>query len=367
MKTKYLKTLRGLLDNYHMNDLEKDDIVSDYSEMYDNWLNYGMSEEEVEEKLGKPSVIIAELTEGYKTVKHVKDVKASSKNSKIIAITPFISLVAFFILGFGFNGWIYAWLVFLLIPVTAIVVEMGKDPHKLTALMPFIALVTFFVLGFVYNLWHPGWVVFLAIPIVAIFTERKGIGFLNTLVALSPLVVLAVFLYIGFEHNMWVPGWTLFLIVPALGALNEKNKLKMLLWEVFIISGVAGYLYWGYTYDQWDYAALAFVPLALYALLQDTNAVIKMPREYKLLSLAAAIIFFGLGALTGEWGYVWIVFLAIPVFAIMKETKGNERTIALTPFIALVIFFTLGWFLGWWAFSWLAFLLIPVVAIIKEA
>ena len=50
MKTEYLSELRLLLDKYQMSNTEKDDIIDDYSEMYDNWIEYGMGEEEVEVK-----------------------------------------------------------------------------------------------------------------------------------------------------------------------------------------------------------------------------------------------------------------------------------------------------------------------------
>ena len=366
MKINYLNELRLLLDKYRMSIIEKDDIINDYSEMYDNWLDYGMKEDEVEDKLGEPDNIIIELVEGYKTVAHASKVKTSSKNSKLIAITPFISLVAFFIIGFGYNGWIYGWMAFLLIPISAIFLEMKQDSHRLTALMPFISLIAFFVLGFVYNLWHPGWLVFISIPLVAIFTERKKIGFLNTLVSLSPLVITVVFLYIGLEYNVWTPTWCLFLIIPALGVLNEKSKLRMFIWEVLIIGGVLSYLYFGYTFDEWGYALFSFVPLVAFGILIDNDGILQMDRKYKLVSLLAVLAFFALGFITKQWGYVWIVFLSIPVYAILTETKGNERTIAITPFIAVVIFFTLGWFFGLWAYAWLAFLIIPVVAIIKE-
>jgi len=103
MKNDYLGKLRVLLDKYQMSDTEKDDIINDYSEMYDNWVAYGMGEEEVEEKLGKPNSIIRELAEGYRKV-GAPSVEASKKNSKVIAITPFIALIAFFIIGFGFDG-----------------------------------------------------------------------------------------------------------------------------------------------------------------------------------------------------------------------------------------------------------------------
>ena len=41
MKSKYLKDLSILLDDYQMDRFEKQDIINDYSEMYDEWIGKG--------------------------------------------------------------------------------------------------------------------------------------------------------------------------------------------------------------------------------------------------------------------------------------------------------------------------------------
>ena len=95
-----------------------------------------MNDDEVEEKLGRPNKIIGSLVEGFKRVPRPVD-----KRTKLISVMPFISLVIFFVLGFAFDGWTYSWMAFLLIPMVAIVSEMGREsnPHISTALSPFIA------------------------------------------------------------------------------------------------------------------------------------------------------------------------------------------------------------------------------------
>jgi|LGVF01.2.fsa_nt_gb uncharacterized membrane protein len=368
MKNDYLKELRGLLNLYRMDDSEKEDIINDYSEMYDNWIDSGMSEDQVESKLGKPKSIISDLVEGYRKV--ISSAKANKGNSaKIIALSPFIATIIFLVIGFGYEGWIYGWMVFLIIPITAIVVELGrsKDPHIFTALSPFLSVIVFFVLGFGYDLWHPGWMIFTIIPVIAIFTDHKSIGRLNTLVSLSPFISGIGFLVLGFQYDLWQPGWLIFLLIPALGVLNEKKFIKVLIWETVIIGGAIAYLYIGYTFDEWVYSLLVFLPLIAYGMSQDDQGFRGMPKEYRIVVAITITLFVVLGLLTKEWGFVWLVFLIIPVFAINKEVEGNAKIISLMPFISLVIFFSLGWFLGLWAYSWAAFLLIPMVAIIKEA
>lgn len=367
MKNDYLSKLKLLLDQYQMDDTEKNDIIGDYSEMYDNWIEYGMSEDEVESKLGEPRSIISELVEGYRRVgASAKD--SENPNSKIIALTPFIALIIFFVGGFGYDAWAYAWTAFLIIPITAIILEMGraKDKHIITALSPFIALIAYGIIGFVYGYWHPGWLVFLIIPVIAIITEAKEIGFLNTLVSLSPFAAIVAFIFFGLD-DQWETGWLVFLAIPALGVLNEKSKFKVFIWEVLIIGGALGYLYIASINGDYRFAWLAFIPLIAYATFHDGNEIKEMPKDYRILVVAIILVYVVLGFWANAWGIAWLLFLLIPVYAIVKEVDGNAKLISLMPFISLTIFFSLGWFFELWAYSWLAFLLIPIVAIIKEA
>ena len=366
MKTEYLKILRELLDRYQMEEEEKQDIVNDYNDMYENYLDYGMTDFEVQDKLGKPKSIIGSLVEGYKRVP-----TKTTKSSKLIAIMPFISLVIFFIAGFVFEAWAYGWMAFLLIPVVAIVSEMGvkKGNHVTTALSPFAAVIVFFILGFGFNLWHPGWVVFLIIPVLGIFNSRDGMKPIELLTALSPFIALLAYVFLVVEYELWHPGWTVFILIPAVGLLNEKNVGKMLLSELLLLGGTAAYLYLGYTYqDMWGYAALTFLPFAAYSMyignvsLWDED----IPNGYKIVILASLITYFAVSFISGWWAITWIIFLAIPVYAISRETKGSERFIAITPFVAVTIFMLLGFIFGAWAWAWIAFLIIPISAILKS-
>lgn len=363
MKNDYLTRLRELLDRYQMEESEKQDIINDYDDMYENWLDYGLSDQEVEDKLGRPRSIIGSLVEGYKRVP-----RKPEKGSKFIAITPFISTVVFFILGFGFDGWIYAWMSFLLIPMSAIVINMRKDEHLLTALSPFIVSVAYFILGFYYNLWHPGWLVFLLIPVLGIFNSRKDMRFFELLTALSPFAAVIAYVYLG-SLGYWVEGWVVFLIIPAIGLLNEKNKLHMIISELLLIGGVIGYLALGFQFtDFWGWAALAFVPFVLFQMAIGNIQLWSgdVPNGYKYVIVLSIVVYFILSFLTADWAFTWVVFFAIPVYAINREVEGSEKWIALMPFASTLIFMALGYYFDLWAWSWLAFLLIPVTAILIE-
>lgn len=89
---------------------------------------------------------------------------------KIIAITPFVALIAFIILatyGYAHPGW----LVFLLIPLMPFAV--GKDKIRIT--YPLITIIIYVVIGVFFQWWHPGWVIFLTIPVYYILVTPKKV------------------------------------------------------------------------------------------------------------------------------------------------------------------------------------------------
>lgn len=362
MKRNYLDTLRTLLQQYQLEQTEISDILLDYEDMYDNWLSTGMTPQEVADKLGSPESIIKDLTDGVRR-KPVKQLK----RHKLIAVMPFISLIIFLIAGLGWGLWQYSWMAFLLIPVTAIVVEQGftKGGHFFTAISPFIAVVVFLVLGFTMDAWHPGWMIFLIIPVSGILQSRDGMNVITLLTALSPFASIIAFFFIG-EAGYWQQAWLVFLSIPMLGAFTESNKAKALLIEVLILSGIAGYLYIGYTYEEWGYALFAFTPAVIYMVLSGDIKIgfLQAPRDYKIVLVTALIIFLLIGLTIGYWHLAWLVFLSVPVYSIVKESRGKARIVALMPFVALILFFTVGFLLDGFVYAWVAFLIIPITAIL---
>ncbi len=366
MKNKYLEELKDLLNNYVMEEDEKNEIIGDYDEMYKGYLGKGMRDDEVERKLGSPRSIIRELTEGFKKVE-----KPLPGGEKVIALSPFVALIAFFILGFGFDLWHPGWIAFMIIPIVSIIVEMGKkrDEHLSTALSPFFAVLLFLYLGFYHNLWHPGWIIFIIIPMLGVWNSRRTLTKLDLLVSLSPFLAGIAFVVLGL-YGYWVEGWLVFLAIPMFGILHEKNKLKVLIWESLFIIGIVGYLYIGYTYtDMWGYAVLAFAPLTIYGIMTGNIKIglLQAPKNYKIIIIISTAVFLLLGFIFNLWGVAWLVFLAIPVYAINSEAPRKDRLVSTTPFVALVIFFVLGYFFDLWEYSWIAFLIIPVTAIVKNA
>lgn len=164
-KETYLKELRNYLEQKSVSTKDVETVISDYSELYDEAIDLGIDDQSIVEKLGSPKEIFVAI----------KDTLRFSKkgDNKLVAISPFIATILFFSIGFGLEGWSYAWLVYLLIPLTAIwSSEKGKE--KIIGSSPFVAVIIFFALGFIGGLWHPGWLIFLLIPFVAILLNEKG-------------------------------------------------------------------------------------------------------------------------------------------------------------------------------------------------
>ena len=90
---------------------------------------------------------------------------------KLSEIMPFVSLLIFLWVGFSTEVWHPTWLVFLLIPLTNILVERKLDARKMTGIA---ITVTYITLGILYDYWHPHWIMFLLIPIInTLFFPKK--------------------------------------------------------------------------------------------------------------------------------------------------------------------------------------------------
>ena len=364
MKRKYLNELKEKLVSYQASKKDMDDILADYDQLYEDALASGKTDEEVWQMLGNPDEIVDELRDTLQQKKE-KNIK-----TKIIAVMPFISLIVFFFLGFYQGLWHPGWMVFLSIPMTAILLQTRlKD--GLVALMPFLSVIIFLILGWGYGLWNPGWMVFLSIPVVAILlnTNMKDIP-----VAISPFVAVIAFMILGFYYDLWNPGWLVFLIIPMLGILHEKNIVKLVIYELSFVIAIGFYLYMGYIENTWTFGALGFLlPVAIglifgdiHIMVGDLNGVERKKAITMVSMILVAIgIFLSLGFGLGGWAWAWQVFLLIPVAAIVLFDKF--RFTAIMPFVAVILFFSLGYFLGLFHISWLAFLLIPITAIIENA
>lgn len=91
---------------------------------------------------------------------------------KIVAITPFVSLIAFILLAY-FDLAHPGWLVFLLIPLAPFLVGIEKIKFSYPLIIATIYVVFGIFTKFDWR-WHPGWVIFLTIPIYYILVPPKN-------------------------------------------------------------------------------------------------------------------------------------------------------------------------------------------------
>ena len=97
--------------------------------------------------------------------------------------------------------------------------RMNRIQLKIIAITPFVCLLAFLCLGFFLDAWHPGWVVFLLIPAVPYLIYAK------TIRVSIPIIAVAIFLTIGFVWGYWHPGWLVFLLIPIFEILFSGNSI----------------------------------------------------------------------------------------------------------------------------------------------
>lgn len=317
-KKLYLEALKDILMAHDIRNEEIKDVLLDYEQMYDDALQRGLSDEEVYNLLGEPKHVYYELRDTLSQ-------KAAKKHS-----------------------------------------------NKIVALMPFIAVITFMIIGLTTDVWHPTWMVFLLIPVTAILlnTTHK-----EKIVALSPFVAIIIFMLIGTYTDYWTPTWLVFLIIPISSMIYEKNNVKRIIFIGSLLIAAGFYLYMGYVYDDFMIGLFGFLLPAIVILYYTElkfELLIKDPLRRKngiiffIILVLSLTTFLSLGLFADGWGYSWMFVLLIPIASIFLFDKSKKFT-PYMPFIAVIIFYTLGYFFGLFEISWIAFLLIPIVAVIENA
>ena len=149
-----------------------------YGVTIDEMLNKDIEEshvfEETSDDTGKASFTIdAEFSNDDS---HTENNDASFLKGFPIAI---LATIIFFVLGFAFGLWHPAWIVFLIIPIFNFYTgkkrkKYGKDKRYpwLSFPYPVLATAIFLLIGFIWGGWVYAWLIFLTIPIWAFFASR---------------------------------------------------------------------------------------------------------------------------------------------------------------------------------------------------
>ncbi len=151
-------------------------IIKDYEELFDDYIAQGLSEVEAISKLGDPKDIVRALIEENKKImpSRTKDNVTLPRRggTKFIAAAPLLAVIIYMLLGFLLDAWHPGWLIFFIIPVSAILFTPYRKA-KLVALSPFIAITIFILLGtYVPHVYTYGWIIFLIIPLFGIFARK---------------------------------------------------------------------------------------------------------------------------------------------------------------------------------------------------
>ena len=327
-KAQFLQQLVETLRDYDFEDKEIKDIEMEYASMIDDALENGEDLESFINRMGNPKKLAKSLQKHKPT-----------RSSKLVEIMPFIATTLFFLLGFLANAWHPGWLVFLLIPVSAILTE---KPREWAGITTFVALTLFMLAGTYLNLWNPTWSLFLFIIVFS--TRKKPSSLVTGLKIYTAFSIIIYHLFVLAILNDW------------LGDMFAETSLW--LWV----------------------APLVFIPSIVLAFI---SGIVKISidisdhpkhRQYIIQLIAGltglSIVYVLLGVFANAWATGWVVYLLIPIVAIIRSKKDRFPLTEIMPFIATTLFILVGAYIrlpnggSSFALSWLFFLLIPVSGIL---
>lgn len=364
-KKLYLEELKDYFLNKNVIDSDVENIVDDYTELYDSALEHGLTDEEIYKKLGTPDKI-------YQSLKDTLSYRYVQKSNRMVALSPFVSIILFFILAYPLDLMEFSWMSFLLIPITAITFNV-KGRSKFIAYTPFLSIILFIFIGFYFGAWHPGWLVFLLIPVTAILLQSKG---RDKYIGLTPFIATAVYFLVSHlvSVEFYAYGYAVYAIIPLTALiLTKPNDKKNIL---LIITIVVGVILQQVLYHVLGYKNVAWTPyLGVLGIAMLLNGITfefgssewKTKVRPSLISGLVIVIIYLIVSFVFDdvWHWSWIILLTFPMARIFIRERFKQP-VAYMPFLSVIIFMILGTFFGLWAYAWLVFLSIPMVAIITN-
>ncbi len=165
------------------------------------------------------------------------------------------------------------------------------EPHErtgaesLTGVVAGVAAVgmtaVYLFLGFFLHLWHPGWLVFFLIPICALIAEaidskESGRFRWEVLTGVVAVGMTAVYLFLGCCLHLWHPGWLVFFLIPVWAIIAEAIDGKesgRLCWEdltgAVAVGVTAVYLFLGCCLHLWHPGWLVFLLIPIWAIIAE--------------------------------------------------------------------------------------------------
>jgi uncharacterized membrane protein len=325
-KQEFLAELQRKLKEYKYELTVIQDVLEDHQTMIEEAVERGRTEEEYIATLSTPKQIARSL-------KGVE--KRNEKENKVVKLSPFIAIIAFFLLGFLYSAWHPAWLVFLGIPIAGVLFEADDiGEHKLVALSPFIATIAFFLIG-TYNLTIWGytftfldaWLVFFIIPILGLVNDKTLLG----RISLIAFIVVPMIYFTLQVTNPSVYNLSLFLILAVFGPASGVIKIKM---DIEL--------------GRWRESPLKIIVVAI-----------------SLIIIAYAYAY--LGFFYDGWHPWWVLFLLLPmVILFISNDRDRQSLVAYSPFVSIIAFILVGHYFNAYQLSWLFILAIPILGVLED-
>ena len=364
-KDTYLSYLKDILDEFDISEEKKAEVLSDYDTQIEAAIENPHDAKKLETLFKDEASLRKELEKKYPKK------QAERRDHAIKALTPLFSLVLFLIMGMLFDAWHPGWMVFLLVPFTAITLDVSHAIHRGKRMLFIFALtlLAYLFLGLFYDLWHPGWLILTPAVMVGIVLLPE-LNPIQKLTALSPFISLNAFILIGYFTGVYSPTWTVFILMVAVGLLNEKRHAHRWILESLLLVSIGSYFLIGLWLHNWALALFAFLIFIIPAIFTG-HIHVKIQgfttRMERLAVLMSIIVFFLWGYFFEAWAVSWVVFLAVPLFAVILHAKGRDTLVPITVLLSILIFYLTGYYSGQWNLAWLVFLAIPLVAIIQKA
>lgn len=371
MNIKFIKDLKEYLVDKNVSKEEVKEIIDDYTELYNDFSDRGFNDEEISKKLGTVRII-------YRDIKSTVNRDRTTWKSKVVAVTPFIATAIYILVGYFSGIWHPTWLVFLLIPLSSVILYGENLANRLLTSSPFIATIIFLIIGFYLNVWHPTWLIFLIIPIFGIIAGNKD-SIASTISSSLIFIGLAVAVLLPYFNILsWTYSWLFilaFLIPAPLTYTKHKNKTKFLknvITSITLTIAIVIYIVIVATTGKVRLGLLPFI-LPFLAGIWSGNIIFninlgkgKQVVIFSIISILSIAAFVTLGVIYNNWAYIWQVLLLIPIAAVitLPDTR-REKVVPVITFISVIIFYSIGYFYDAWAVSWLAFLLIPISSILQ--
>ena len=235
--------------------------------------------------------------------------------------------------------------------------------------LSFLAVSFIYVLhGLIFRQWHPFWVIFLTLPILALIRYDRIRPLMRaTLIAFLSSIAL----YFALAHftGLYHPTWLIMLSPLFIGLLLEKHRAHRWMLEAFLLASIASYLALGMSTGDYTLALFSFLLFIIPAIITGhiyihLHAIDSLVARIGL--IVSFIVFFLWGYFLEQFAVAWVALLFVPTMSIAFHAKGRDTLVPFSIYVSILLFYILGYYTGAWHIVWTAFLLAPIVSLLQK-